>query len=143
MKGVTSGARGLSLALFTMFWTAQTVSLFGDRLSDFSLAALINMFAPDPSLALSKLYLAMFLPVFMLAPLIGALVDRLHKGWTLVVADLVRGILVCCIPFVFERTGSFYPVFAVVFAMSTLNLFFLPAKSGIIPSWCRSTSSSG
>lgn len=123
----------LPLYLLTLFWISQTISLFGDRLNNFSLAALINLFAANPSLTLTKLYLAMYLPVFILAPLIGILIDKLDKRWVLVLTDIARGIIVLLIPFFFLRTGSFLSVFILVFLLSTGNLFFLPAKSGLIP----------
>jgi MFS family permease len=116
-----------------MFWVAQAISLFGDRLNNFSLVALINRFAERPSLALSGLYLAMYLPTFTLTPLIGVLVDRLSKRWVLVVTDLARGGVVILMPVLFAKTGSFLPVMALTFLLSTGNLFFLPAKSGLIP----------
>jgi DHA3 family macrolide efflux protein-like MFS transporter len=126
-------ARELPVVFFTMFWAAQAVSLFGDRLNNFSLMAIINNFAANPSMTLSKLYLAMTLPLFLLAPVIGALVDRLNKRWILVLTDLCRAALACAIPVVFIRTHSFVPVMGVVFLLSTGNLFFLPAKSALIP----------
>jgi MFS transporter, DHA3 family, macrolide efflux protein len=123
----------LPIVFFTMFWAAQAVSLFGDRLNNFSMMAIINNFSDDPSMTLSKFYLAMTLPLFLLAPVIGTLVDRLNKRWILVATDLCRGALVCTIPFLFSRTGDFLPVMAVVFLVSTGNLFFMPAKSALIP----------
>lgn len=126
-------AKQLPLTFFTMFWAAQAVSLFGDRLNNFSLMAIINSFAENPSMTLSKFYLAMSLPLFLLAPFIGALVDRYDKRWILVVTDLCRGALVFLIPLLFIHTGDFFPVMAVVFVLSTGNLFFLPAKSALIP----------
>ncbi len=126
-------AKHLPPALFTMFWAAQTVSLFGDRLSNFSLMALFNSFSSNPSLTLAYFYLAMSLPTYLLAPFIGAIVDRLDKRWILVVTDMCRCGLVLLIPALFDRTGHFFPVMAVVFLLATGNLFFLPAKSALIP----------
>ncbi|HUV37155.1 MAG TPA: MFS transporter [Patescibacteria group bacterium] len=120
-------------ALFTMFWVAQAVSLFGDRLHNFSLVALVNRFAENPGMTLPKIYLAMYLPIFTLAPLIGALIDRCSKRWVLVVTDLARGALVICIPLLFVHTGSFVPIMGIVFLLTTGNLFFSPAKSALIP----------
>ncbi|HVO76508.1 MAG TPA: MFS transporter, partial [Candidatus Bathyarchaeia archaeon] len=131
MKHSTS--KQLPLALFTMFWAAQAISLFGDRLNNFSLMAIINSFAANPSMTLSQFYLAMTLPLFLLAPIVGALVDRLNKRWILVVTDLCRAALACTIPVLYTRTHDFFPVMAVVFVLSTGNLFFLPAKSSLIP----------
>lgn len=123
----------LPLHLLTFFWIAQAVSLFGDRLNNFSLMALINKFAGDPGMTLSKVYLAMYLPIFILAPLIGVLLDKLNKRWVLVVTDILRGALVMLIPLLFVRTESFLPIYGVVFLLATGNLFFLPAKSGLVP----------
>lgn len=123
----------LPIVFFTMFWAAQTVSLFGDRLNNFSLMAIINNFSGNPSMTLSQFYLAMTLPLFLLAPLIGALVDRLNKRWILVVTDCCRAALACAIPVLYTRTGDFFPVMAIVFLIATGNLFFLPAKSALIP----------
>lgn len=131
-RGRTAAA-AISGGLMTAFWTAQAVSLFGDRLNNFSLAALVNRFSDDPSLQLSGIYAAMYLPVFLLAPVAGVIVDRLSKRWVLAATDLARGLLVFLIPAVFISTGSFIPVMAVVFLISTGNLLFLPAKSGLLP----------
>ncbi|MCK4548807.1 MAG: MFS transporter, partial [Candidatus Krumholzibacteria bacterium] len=126
-------ATAISTGLFTAFWTAQAVSLFGDRLNNFSLVALVNRFSDDPSLQLSGIYAAMYLPVFLLAPIAGVIVDRLSKRWILAATDLARGLLVLLIPAAFTSTGSFIPVMAVVFMISAGNLLFLPAKSGLLP----------
>lgn len=125
--------RYLPLYLLVFFWVAQAVSLFGDRLNNFSLVAMINRFAGNPGMTLSKIYLAMYLPIFVLAPLIGVLLDKLEKRWVLVATDIIRGALVMMIPPLFARTGSFLPIYGVVFLLATANLFFLPAKSGLVP----------
>jgi MFS family permease len=138
MNGSRGDGRELPPALFTIFWVAQAISLFGDRLNNFSLVALINRFSDTPGLTLSQIYLAMYLPIFTLAPLIGVAIDRLNKRWVLVVTDLCRGLLVISIPLLFASTQSFLPVMAIVFLLTTGNLFFLPAKSGLIPELVRS-----
>jgi MFS family permease len=132
-NGMIKPHRYLPLHLLTFFWIAQAVSLLGDRLNNFSLAALINKFAGDPGMTLSKVYLAMYLPIFVLAPLIGVLLDKLEKRWVLVVTDAFRGALVMLIPTLFVRTESFLPIYGVVFLLAAGNLFFLPAKSGLVP----------
>jgi MFS family permease len=135
MNGGAPRSRGgqLTAALLVLFTVAQTISLFGDRLNNFSLAAITSRFAADPSMQLAWLYLAMYLPVFLLAPLVGVVIDRLDKRWVLVVTDLARGLLVMLIPVLFGRDHSFLPVMGVVFLLTTGNLFFLPAKSGLLP----------
>lgn len=134
MKITRESSRTLPLAVFTMFWAAQAVSLFGDRLNNFSLMALINAFSKRPSMTLAYFYLAMSLPLYLVAPFIGALVDRLDKRWILVVTDVSRGVLSCLIPLAFVGAGhGFIPVMVIIFLLATGNLFFLPAKSALIP----------
>jgi MFS family permease len=133
MNAQRTDPNALSPVLFTMFWTAQAVSLFGDRLHNFALIALVNRFAENPGMTLPRIYLAMYLPIFTLAPLIGALIDRCGKRWVLVLTDLARGALVLCIPLAFMQTGSFLPIMGIVFLLTTGNLFFVPAKSALIP----------
>jgi DHA3 family macrolide efflux protein-like MFS transporter len=133
MKIKTESIGYLPLAFFTMFWAAQAVSLFGDRLNNFSLMALVNMYSHKPSMTLASFYLAMSLPLYLLAPFIGAMLDRLNKRWVLVTTDICRGVLSCVIPIAFLKTGHFFPVMAIVFLLATGNLFFLPAKSALIP----------
>jgi len=134
MNMTQQSSRSLPLALFTMFWAAQAVSLFGDRLNNFSLMALINAFSSRPSMTLAYFYLAMSLPLYLVAPFIGALVDRLDKRWILVVTDVSRGVLSCLIPLAFVGAGhGFVPVMVIIFLLATGNLFFLPAKSALVP----------
>ena len=136
-------ATAISGGLFTAFWAAQAVSLFGDRLNNFSLAALVNRFSDDPSLQLSGIYAAMYLPVFLLAPAAGVIVDRVSKRWLLAATDLARGLLVFLIPVAFASTGSFLPVMAVVFMVSAETFSSSPQNPGsfrrsyIPTSWSR------
>jgi len=123
----------ITAAALTSFWLAQAISLFGDRLNNFSLVALISTYSQDPSMTLAALYLSMFLPLFILAPMIGLVVDRLDKRWILIITDIVRAGLVFLIPFVYSTGDNFLGIFIIVFILSTGNLFFLPAKSALIP----------
>jgi len=50
-----------------------------------------------------------------------------------VVTDAFRGALVMLIPPLFVRANGFLPVYGIVFLLATGNLFFLPAKSGLVP----------
>ncbi len=133
MNSSKKDLHGLPFTLLTIFWIAQAVSLFGDRLNNFSIMALINRFAEDPGQTLSRFYFAMYLPIFILAPLIGVLLEKLDKRWVLVVTDLLRGAIVILIPPLFMLSHSFLPVMAAAFLLTTGNLFFLPAKSALIP----------
>ncbi len=61
------------------------------------------------------------------------LVDRWHKKKVMVICDTMRTGCAILIPIVFIVTHNIYPVFAVVFFMFLLGLFFNTARSSIIP----------
>lgn len=122
-----------SAFLFACFATAQILSLFGDRLNQLALVGLIGKFSPGSSFELFKLTFFMHLPLFTLAPFIGAYLDRMDKRWAMVFADFFRGIVVLVIPFLFHEMRSLYPLYGMVYLLYAANLFFAPAKSALVP----------
>lgn len=89
----------------------------------------------EPGSSVELLLLSLFThgPVLLFAPLFGSMIDRLHKGAVLVVADLFRGILVLFLPALYLHFNSLYAFYVPVALLSLANLAFSPAKSAIIP----------
>jgi MFS family permease len=71
------------------------------------------------------------LPAALFGLLAGVYVDRWDRRRTMIWADLIRAGLVAVIPFV-ARFGIGW-VYAIAFIVSTVSLFFIPAKRAIIP----------
>jgi len=82
---------------------------------------------------LSQLLIFITLPVLLFGPIVGVLVDRLHKKTVMVVCDALRAVCALLIPVLFITYRNIYPVFAVVFFMFLLALFFNTARSALIP----------
>jgi DHA3 family macrolide efflux protein-like MFS transporter len=119
---------------FSIFTFAQTVSQFGDKLDYIALIAIIGLFPKQQApLLLSQMMIFITLPVLIFGPIAGILVDRWHKKTVMVICDGLRTVCAVLIPILFLATGSIYPVFAVVFFMFLLALFFNAARSAIIP----------
>jgi MFS family permease len=118
---------------FSIFVLSQTVSQFGDKLNYIALIGIIALFPNGASLLLSQLIIAITLPVIIFGPIAGVLVDRWNKKKVMVICDALRMVCAILIPIVFISTHSIYPVFAVVFFMFLLTLFFNTARSSIIP----------
>ncbi len=119
---------------FSIFTFAQTVSQFGDKLDYIALVAIIGLFPKEQApLLLSQMLIFITLPVLIFGPIAGILVDRWHKKTVMVVCDALRTICAVLIPVLFLATRNIYPVFAVVFFMFLLALFFNAARSAIIP----------
>ena len=71
------------------------------------------------------------LPAALFGLLAGVYVDRWDRRRTMIWADLIRAGLVAVIPFV-ARFGIGW-VYVIAFMVSSVSLFFIPAKRAIIP----------
>lgn len=118
---------------FSIFVLSQTVSQFGDKLNYIALIGIIGLYPGSVSFLLSQLIIAITLPVIIFGPIAGVLVDRWNKKKVMVICDALRMVCAILIPVVFISTHSIYPVFAVVFFMFLLTLFFNTARNSIIP----------
>ena len=76
-------------------------------------------------------FLAATLPNLLLGPIAGTLVDRWDQKRVMIVSDLVRAGLVLTLPFAAEI--NVWLVYPLVFIVTTVSLFFRPAKTAILP----------
>ena len=85
---------------FFRLWLSQVLSSLGDWIGLLAILALANTVSKSNAAALSLVMVARMLPGFLLAPLCGALVDRLDRKRVMVVTDLARAVLLALLPFV-------------------------------------------
>jgi DHA3 family macrolide efflux protein-like MFS transporter len=117
-------------ARFAAFWLAQAVSLFGDRLHQVALGVLVYAVTESP-LATGLVFLAATLPNILLGPIAGTFVDRWEHRTTLIASDLIRAALVVVLPF--AALANILYVYPIVFLITTVSLFFRPAKVALVP----------
>jgi len=117
-------------ARFAAFWLAQTISLFGDRLHQVALGVLVYAITNSP-LATGLVFLAATLPNIFLGPIAGTFVDRWEHKRVLIASDLIRAVLVLLIPF--AAVTNVVLVYPLVFVITTVSLFFRPAKTAMLP----------
>lgn len=77
---------------------------------------------------------AEIVPVLLLAPVAGAVVDRLRHRSVMMAADLIRAGLAFALPFV---AGNVAAVYAVAFGLSAAAVFFNPAAQSLLPTLVR------
>jgi len=118
---------------FSLLWLSQIISQFGDRLNQMALLALVYRFAPGSTTQIAKLMAFTIIPVFVIGPMAGVYVDRWDRRRTMVVADLLRGLLVVSIAFYFINWDVLWPVYVTVFLVFCVSRFYVPAKMAIIP----------
>ena len=125
-------SRTLTLCLYS-FVFAQLITIFGDRLHQFSVVGMIGRMEPGSSVELFQFSLFIHLPALFFAPILGSIIDRSNKVAVLIGVDVVRGLVVLGIPALFHWMGSLYAFYVPVFFLSLANLLFSPAKSAVIP----------
>ncbi len=120
----------LRVANYRWLWIGQFVSMIGDKINQIAMAMMV--YAVTGSMFQMGLMLGItLLPAALFGLLAGVYVDRWDRRRTMIWADLARAGLVAVIPFV-ARFGIGW-VYAIAFIVSTVSLFFVPAKRAIIP----------
>jgi MFS transporter, DHA3 family, macrolide efflux protein len=119
---------------FILFWLAQLISQFGDRINQMALVGLVATKMPGYSpVELAKLLSFTIIPVFIVGPIAGVYVDRWDRRTTLFVCDFLRGMIVLCIAFSLIHMKTMIWVYMAVFLIFCLSRFYVPAKMSFIP----------
>jgi len=116
---------------FGALWMGQLVSLFGDRLHQLALVALVGEATQNGAFAVAMVFVAATVPNLVFGPLAGALVDRWDQKRVMVASDLLRAAIVLVIPV--AATADVLLVYPLVFALTTVSVFFRPARTAVIP----------
>ena len=109
-------------------WLGQLVSNFGDTLHYIALVVLVFQLSGQ-GLAVAGLVAAEVIPVLLLGPVAGVVIDRFSRKGVLIAADLVRAALVLSLVWP-QGVGHAYLVAAGLAAGST---FFNPTVNAVIP----------
>ena len=115
---------------FSALWTGQLISLFGDRLHQLALVAVVLISTGSP-LATGLVFVAATLPNLLLSPIAGTFVDRWDHKEVLIVSDILRAAIVLLLPLV--AIMNVVLVYPMVFAVTTISIFFRPARVAILP----------
>ncbi|HEU0243972.1 MAG TPA: MFS transporter, partial [Candidatus Limnocylindrales bacterium] len=115
---------------FSALWVGQVISLFGDRVNQIALSAFVFEVTNSP-IAVALTFLVATIPNLVFSPLAGTFVDRWDQKQVLVVSDILRASLVLLIPVAVSiNVWLAYPI---VFLITTVSLFFRPARVTILP----------
>lgn len=114
---------------YRRLWSARTVSQWGDTFNFVALALLVYDLTGS-GLGVSGVVVAEILPVLLIAPFAGPLVDRWPRVQVMVGSDLLRSVLAVVLA-VWHATPV--GVYAVAFGMSVGAVFFNPAASSVLP----------
>lgn len=114
-----------SLSGFRTIWIAQFISIFGDFLALFGIISYITFRLHGNAVQVTTVNIAYIIPLALLGPLVGVLVDHFNVKQTMIASDLVRGCL--ALGLLFCRS---VPQIALVLAsLSIVSTLFIPAQS--------------
>ncbi len=114
---------------YRRLWLARTASQVGD-VAQFTTLGLLLLDLTGSGLGVSGAVVAEILPVLLLGPLAGSLVDRLPRVRVMVAADAWRAVLAAVLAL---EHGQVAVAYAVAFGLSAGAVFFNPAAQSVLP----------
>ena len=109
-------------------WLAQLISAFGDTLHYIALVVLVFQLT-GRGVAVAGLVAAEIIPVLLLGPVAGVVIDRFNRKGVLIAADLVRAGLVLSLV---SPQGTWH-AYVVAAGLAAGNTFFNPTVQAVIP----------
>jgi MFS family permease len=106
-------------------WAAQAVSVFGDFLALFAVLSHASFHLHATPGQVTGISIAFMMPFALVGPLAGVFVDRWNVKRTMIASDLLRAAVVVALVF----ADGLWPIYGLLFLMSTVSTFFVPAQS--------------
>lgn len=129
----------LRQAAFRRYWSAQTVSLFGDQVTLLAMPLLAVLAIGAGPAEMGYLTAAALVPNLLFSLPAGAWADRYpHKRRLMILADLGRAVLLLAVPLLWWRGGLTLPMlYAVAFGTGSLSVLFEVAHSSLFADLVR------
>lgn len=116
---------------FLALWLGQVISQIGDSFTFLALLIMVNRLTGS-TVSMGMMMISLTLPQLVFSFLAGVIVDRLDRRKIMIFSDLLRGLLV--LAFLTVRSAEqVYILYIVGFLVSTVSVFFWPAKTAMIP----------
>lgn len=115
---------------YRYLWLGNVVSQLGDWFNLIAAAELITELS-DTGVAISYLFLARFLPLFLFSPLAGVLADRYNRRTLMVIADVARAVVVLGF-LVVGITGQIWLFYLLTVMQFALSALFTPARTAVV-----------
>ncbi len=125
---------------FWLLTMGQSISLFGDRINNMALLALLGARYTHSTFAFSGLAVFISLPAILLSPISGIIADRFNRKHIMLTMEISRGFLVILIPLLFSFLSNIMIVYILVFLLYTLTIIYNNAKMSLIPEMIRDRS---
>ena len=121
----------LRLPDYRRLWLGQTVSDFGDSLTNLALLMLVNRLTGSTA-AMATMAIALAIPQVTLGLLAGVYVDRYDRKRIMIVSDLLRAALVLGFATV-HSADQLWLLYLIAVAQGAVGAFFNPARGALLP----------
>jgi MFS transporter, DHA3 family, macrolide efflux protein len=115
----------LRLPAFRAILAAQFISVFGDFLALFGIISYITFHLRGNAVQVTTVNIAYILPLALVGPVMGVVVDHLNVKQTMIASDLIRAGLALLL--LFAQTVP--QIAAVLVTLSVVSCLFIPAQS--------------
>jgi DHA3 family macrolide efflux protein-like MFS transporter len=116
---------------FMALWSGQTVSFIGDYFYWLAIPIMVQRLTGSPFLV-GMSVISSSLPLLLLGPVAGVFVDRWDRKRTMIVSDVLRGLLVL-ICLAVRTPDQVWIYYVVAFLMSCVSRFFFPSQNAVLP----------
>jgi MFS family permease len=116
---------------YRLLWLGQIVSQLGDWFNSVAVyTLLLELTGSATSVAL--MIIVQFLPMAVIGPVAGVVVDRVNRRRLMIAADILRGLVVLVL-LVVRRPDQVWIAYAAMGTVVSLTAFFEPARTAVIP----------
>lgn len=116
---------------FVALWLGQTISFVGDYFHWLAVPIMVEQMTGS-SLLVGLSVISNALPMLFLGPVAGVFVDRWDRKRTMIISDLLRGLLVL-ICLAVRTPDQVWIYYVVGFLMSCVSRFFFPSQNAALP----------
>jgi MFS family permease len=116
---------------FRLLYTGQTISQLGDWFNSVAIFALL-LDLTGSATAVAWMMIVQFMPVAIVGPMAGVIVDRVDRRRLMIGTDIVRGVLILGLLLV-RRPDQVWIAYLVMAITVGAQAFFEPARTATIP----------
>ena len=116
---------------FRLLFIGQAISQLGDWFNSVAVYALL-LDLTGSATAVAGMLIVQFLPVALVGPVAGVVVDRVNRRRLMIAADVIRGVLILGLLFV-RRAEDVWIAYVVMALAMSGTAFFEPARTATIP----------
>jgi MFS family permease len=116
---------------FRLLFIGQAISQLGDWFNSVAVYALL-LDLTGSATAVAWMMIVQFLPIAVVGPLAGVVVDRVNRRRVMIAADLIRGFLILGLLFI-HTANQVWIAYVVMALTVAASAFFEPARTATIP----------